>query len=63
MKRTGRWLRRLAFALPLLAVACASSADPSSGPSVERQTDILGLVAGTALLIGLGTLMYIDNQD
>lgn len=67
MKRIGRWLRRLAIALPLAAAACASSADngsgSGSGPSTERRMDILAIVAGSALIIGLGTLMYIDNQD
>jgi hypothetical protein len=64
MKRLGRLLRRLPILLPLLAVACATAdAGSGGGPSRERTLDLLALAGGAAVLVAIGALMYIDNQD
>lgn len=64
MKRLGRLFRRLPVLLPLLAVACATADGGSGGgPSHERTLDLLALAGGAAVIITIGALMYIDNQD
>jgi hypothetical protein len=64
MNRLGRFLRRLPVLLPLLAVACASAnAGAGSGPSQERSLDLLAITLGSAAIVAVCVLMYIDNQD
>jgi len=61
--RLGRLLRRLAFLVPLVAMAACASSDASGGPSEDRTWDIVALALGAAVLITLGALMYHDNKD
>ena len=64
INRLGRFLRRVALLLPLLAAACASANGGSgAGPSQDRTLDLLALAGGAAVLITIGVLMYIDNQE
>ena len=65
MNRPGRLLRRapllFTLLLPLVLAACATP--ESGGPSQDRTLDLLALAAGSVVLVTLGVLMYIDNQD
>ena len=61
--RLGRWLKRLVFLVPVIAMAACASSDASGGASEDRTWDIVALALGAAVLITLGALMYHDNRD
>lgn len=64
MNRLGRLLRRAPVLLTLLLAACATAdAGAGGGPSQDRTLDILAIAGGCAVLVAIGVLMYIDNQE